>query len=173
MKWSRRRFVVAALAGVGAAGAAGGGLLALRGAAPPVEGLKVLSGQAYRTFSAIAAAHLPAGGAFAAGAAEFELARLFDGYLADQPADEQREALAALHLVEFGPLLFERRWATFSQLAPADQLAHWRGWARARAQVRREIYSGFAKFIGMAFYDRPEVWPHIGYPGPSFARLAP
>lgn len=152
-------------------GAAGGGLLVLRGAAPDIDGLKVLSNQAYRTFSAVAAVHLPAGGAFAAGAAEFDLARLFDGFLADQPADEQREALVALHLVEFGPVLFDRRWATFSQLSAADQLAHWRGWGRATTQVRREIYSGFAKFLGMAFYDRADIWPHIGYPGPSFARL--
>lgn len=153
-------------------GVAGGGMLALRGVAPEVVGLKVLSNQAYRTFSAVAAVHLPAGGAFAAGALDFDLARLFDGFLADQPAEEQREALVALHLVEFGPLLFERRWATFSQLSPDEQLNHWQEWARASAQIRREIYSGFAKFLGMAFYDRADIWPHIGYPGPSFARLA-
>lgn len=169
MNWSRRRFIVGGLAGATALGA--GGLGWLRGPAADVAGLKVLSHQAYRTLSVLAATHLPLGGAFAPGGADFDLARLFDSFLADQPEDEQREAVVALHLVEFGPLLFEGRWATFSQLSAPDRLAHWQNWAQSARPLRREIYSSLAKFLGMAFYDRAEIWPHVGYPGPSFARL--
>ena len=168
---SRRRFLV--LGGAAAALATGtvAGLGWLRGAAPEVAGLKVLSAQQYRTLAAIARTHIPRGGAFAQGAEDFDLARLFDGYLADQPAADQRDAGLALHLLEFGPVLFDGRAATFCNLTSDDQLAHWSGWGVATQQTRREIFWSFSRFLGLTFYDNPAVWPHIDYPGPSFARL--
>lgn len=168
---TRRRFLqisgtLAVLAGVPSAV-----LLALRGAAPPVDGLRVLGDQHYRTFNTMAATHIPRGGAFALGAADFDLARLFDGYLADQPASDQREVKIALNLLEFGPVLFERSAVTFTNLDEPARLAHWTAWGTSELAVRREIYGSFAKFVGLAFYDQAAVWPSIGYAGPSYLRL--
>lgn len=169
---TRRRFLV--LSGSAAALSVGvvGSLGWLRGSAPEVAGLRVLSAQQYRTMATIARTHIPRGGAFDPGAEDFDLARLFDGYLADQPAADQRDAKLAINLVEFGPVIFERRAATFSHLSPDEQLAHWSAWGTAQAQTRREIFWSFSRFFGLTFYDHETVWPHIGYAGPSFARLA-
>lgn len=169
---TRRRFLV--LGGAAAALATGtvASLGWLRGSAPEVAGLKVLSAQQYRTLATVARTHIPRGGAFPLGADDFDLARLFDGYIADQSEADQRDAGLALHLLEFGPVLFEGRAATFSNLTPEEQLAHWSAWGTATQQTRREIFWSFSRFLGLTFYDHEAVWPHIDYAGPSFARLA-
>ena len=169
---SRRRFLVLSSGAAALAVGAVAGLAWMRGAAPDVAGLRVLSAQHYRTMAAVARTHIPQGGAFPQGAADFDLARMFDGYLADQPAADQRDAGVALDLLEFGPLLFDHHAATFSNLAPDQQLAHWSAWGTATAQTRREIFWSFSRFLGLTFYDQQAVWAHIGYAGPSFARLA-
>lgn len=164
---TRRR--VLGLAGGGAAlvALAGGGLLTLRGCAPGVEGLAALSEQGYRTMATIARAQLPAGGAFALGADDAELARAFDGYLADEHPEVVRDLGLALHLVEFGPLLYDRALVTFSKLDADAQLGHWRGWLYADDDTRRQIAVALKKFLMLVFFDRPEVWAAIGYSGPS------
>ncbi len=169
---TRRRFLV--LSGGAAALSLGavGGVGWLRGTAPEVVGLKVLSAQQYRTMAAIARTHIPRGGAFPPGAEDFDLARMFDGYLADQPTADQREAGLAINLVEFGPVLFDHRAVTFSNLSADEQLTHWSAWGTAQMQTRREIFWSFSRFLGLTFYDQEAVWPHLAYAGPSFARLA-
>ncbi len=169
---SRRRFLVLSASATALAASAVGGLGWLRGSAPNVDGLRVLSDQQYRTFAAIARTHIPQGGAFAEGAVDFDLARMFDGYLADQPSADQRDAGMAIHLVEFGPLLFDHGAVTFSNLTPEQQLAHWSGWGTAGEQMRREVFWSFSRFLGLTFYDHEAVWPHLNYAGPSFARLS-
>ncbi len=151
----------------------GGGLLALRGRAPNVTGLRVLGDQEYRTLAAVARVHLPAGGAIAPGADQLGLARQFDAYLADEPADVQRDVRRALALLEYGPVMFDRRLATFSNLTPAAQLAHWKRWLDGDSLVRRQIAWTLKKYLSLVFYDSPAVWPAIGYPGPSFAGNRP
>ncbi len=169
---SRRRFLVLGGSAAALAAGAAGSLAWLRGSAPDVAGLRVLSSQEYRTMAAIGRTHIPQGGAFGPGADDFDLARLFDGYLADQPEADQRDAALALNLVEFGPVLFEQHAVTFSHLPPDAQLAHWSAWGTAQQQTRREIFWSFSRFLGLTFYDHEAVWPHIAYAGPSFARLA-
>ena len=145
----------------------GGGLLALRGRAARVAGLGVLSEHAYRTLATIARVHLPSGGPFEAGADRFDLARAFDRFLGGESPENVRDLRRALVLVEYGPLLFERRLATFSNLPPDAQLAHWRSWMESGSLLRRQVSVAFRKFLSLVFYDRPEVWPHVGYPGPA------
>ncbi len=168
---TRRRVLQLGLGAGALALLGGGGLLWLRGAAPAIHDLKCLSPQQFRTLAAMARTHIPAGGPFAIGADEAELARAFDRYLADEPPGHVRDVKRALHLVEFGPILFDRRLTTFSHLPPADQRQHWLAWGQSDLLLRRQVWWGFAKFFGLVFYDRPEVWPHIGYPGPSLERL--
>jgi hypothetical protein len=168
---SRRRLLQLGLAGGGLALAGAGGFRVVAGTVAPVEGLRVLGARRYQTLAAIARAHLPSGGPFVAGADDFDLARRFDSFLADEPEENVRDLGLALTLVELGPLLFDRRLATFSRLGPAAQREHWqRRWLESDGLLRRKAALAFRKFMALVFYDEPAVWPHIGYPGPRGGR---
>ena len=163
---SRRRVLKGA---VGVAGVVAGstmGLVALRGWAPAVSGLRCLSRFEYRTVALLATALFPEGGAFAIGASQLDLARRFDGWLADEPDEVQSELKTALLLFEYGPVIFQRRLVTFSHLDETARLAHFESWAQSDTLVRRKVALGLRKFLSLVFYDQPEVWPSIGYGGP-------
>ncbi len=171
---SRRRWLKWALGGGGALlMGGGGGLFALRGRAADVPGLKVLSPHEYRTMAALAQALLPRGGPFEAGGEDVDLARQFDGYLADEPKWGQDDAKSALFLLEFGPVFFERRLSTFSHLSPAERLTHYEAWARSGTLLRRQVALGFRKFFSLVFYDSPSVWSALAYEGPLIQEPAP
>ncbi len=162
---SRRRLLRLSLAAGGFLLMGGAGLLALRGRAPRVGGLRALTDQEYRTLSQLARALFPEGGGFPVGASTVDLARAFDAFLADEP-DWNREDLGrALFLLEYGPVVFERRLRTFSRLSPEERLAHFESWAEG-GPLRRQVATAFRKFLSLVFYDTPAVWPHIGYDGP-------
>ncbi|MHB8873316.1 MAG: hypothetical protein ACYC8T_06485 [Myxococcaceae bacterium] len=163
---SRRRVLSLALGAGGLVAGGAGGLFALRGQAPGVSGLRCLSDHQYRTLSALAMAAFPEGGPFPAGAASMDLARAFDGYLADEPAWARKDLGSALLLLEHGPVLFERRLKTFSHLSPEERLSHFERWGQSETALRRQVAVGLKKFLSLVFYDRPEVWPSIGYDGP-------
>jgi hypothetical protein len=99
-----------------------------------------------------------------------ELARAFDEFLAGEPAANVRDLERALTLIELGPLIFDRRLTTFSNLAPDEQLEHWQAWITSDTLLRRQAALAFRKFFNLVFFDQPGVWPHIGYGGPSYAR---
>ncbi|MCC6214406.1 MAG: hypothetical protein IT376_06030 [Polyangiaceae bacterium] len=164
----RRRWLRGALTTVGLVGAGGvGALAALRGRAPAVAGLRFLDAQGYRTLRALAEAALPRGGAFPFGAADTDLARAFDAFLADEPRERQAELATALLLLEYGPLLFDGRAVTFSHLSEAERLRHFETWATSEDLLRRKVSVGLRKFLLVVFYDRPEVWPALGYSLPG------
>ncbi len=168
--FSRRRVLRWGLGGVGLLVAGGGGLLALRGRAPEIGGLRVLSDAEFRTFEAVAGAVVPVGGPFPEGAAQMELGRAFDEYLADEPPAAVADIKRALLLVDYGPLLFEGRLTTFSRLDEAARVDHWTGWSDSRLLIRRQISGALRRFVSLVFYDRPEMWARINYPGPLLAR---
>lgn len=167
----RRTFLKLGLAGLSTIAAGGGGLWALRGSAPAVSGLGVLDAHRFRTLLALAQTQLPVAGPFPVGAGE-SIARLFDGFLQGEPPENVSDLKTALTLVEFGPVIFERRATTFSNLEPAERERHWRGWGESELLVRRQVALGFRKFLHTVFFDDPAVWPHLGYPGPSLWGLA-
>jgi hypothetical protein len=163
---TRRRVLQGAVGVAGVLAGSATGLVALRGWAPAVAGLRCLSRFEYRTVARLATALFPEGGAFAIGASRFDLAKRFDQYLADEPDDVRSELKTALLLFEYGPVLFERRLVTFSHLDDAARLAHFDAWAGSTSLVRRKVALGLRKFLSLVFYDEPEVWPSIGYGGP-------
>ena len=121
---------------------------------------------------ALAEAHLPAGGAFEVGAIERDLARAFDGFLSGEPEKNREDLALALLLVEYGPVVFERRWVTFSNLPLDQRTAHLTAWAESSMLMRRKVATAFRKFFSLVFFDHPSVWPAIGYPGPSLSAPA-
>lgn len=169
---TRRRLLKLGVAGLGLATAGGGlgvGLLALRGSAPKIQGLSRLTDQEYRTLTCIAAAHLPQGGAFELGALDFDLPRLFDEFLLGEQEDNVSGFKTALALLEYGPLIYERRLVTFSNLAPPEQAAHWEAWNYSDNLTRRQVAFAFRGFLSMMFFDEPAVWTEVKYPGPKAA----
>lgn len=166
--FTRRRFLGLTLAGGSALLMGGGaGLWSLRGPAPTVPGLSMLSAHEHRTLTALARTHLPPGGAFPPGAEGADLAGAFDRFLEGESAVNVRDLKRALVLMEYGPILFDRHWTTFSNLSDEERLAHWRSWLVSGSLFRRQASVAFRKFLSLVFYDRPGVWEHIGYPGPS------
>ena len=167
---TRRRVLKLGLAGAGAVAIAGaGGVLGIRGCAPPVSGLRALTRYHYRTLTAIGDTLIPRGGIVPQGASDFDLARKFDAYLADEPAESIRTFRRALQLVEYGPVVFDRRLSTFSNLDANERSIHWHSWETSGQLIRLQVALAFRKFFFMMFYDQPEVWPHIGYPGPALS----
>lgn len=168
---SRRRFLkVSLVAGGAILGVGGGGLLALRGRAPKVEGLQVLDAHEYRTLQSLVAVMLPETKAIPIDAAPMDLPRAFDGFLADEPAHNVEDLRKALVLIELGPLLFDKKLTTFSRLGVAERTEHWSGWAISDNLLRRQVSIAMRKFFNLVYFDHEQVWPHIGYPGPSMKR---
>ncbi len=162
----RRTFLKLGVAGIAGLGVGGGGLYALRGGAPEVAGLGVLDAHRFRTLLAIAQTQLPVAGPFPIGAGE-RIARAFDGYLQGEPDKNVDDLKTALMLVEYGPVIFDMRLTTFSNLTDDERLRHWRAWGESGVLLRRQVALAFRKFLHVVFFDDPAVWPHIGYPGPS------
>lgn len=156
--------------GLGAAGflfmGGAGSLLGLRGRAPDPGGLRCLTTHEYRTLARLAEAMFPRGGTFDFGAADVDLARELDEFLVDSPHWDRRDLKRALVLLEFGPVLFDHRLVTFSNLSEDERRAHFESWAVGTSELRRRAAVAFRTFLAMRFYDRPQMWPRLGYEGP-------
>ncbi len=117
--------------------------------------------------------------------------RITDSGLADAPRVRDTRAVAtvdavchgldpaisgvlplALRLFEWGPLLFDGRFARFGALPAAEQDASLRGWMTSRLALRRTAFMGVRNLCFMGWYSQPEVWPLIGYQGPLLRRSA-
>ncbi len=169
---SRRRFLKMSLVAGGAIlGVGGGGLLALRGRAPEIEGLRVLDAHEYQTLQSLVAVMLPETKTIPIDAASMDLPRAFDAFVADEPEQNVKDLQKALVLIEFGPLVFDKKLTTFSRLDVAERTSHWNDWAVSDTLLRRQVSIAMRKFFNLVYFDHEEVWPHIGYPGPSMKRL--
>lgn len=169
---SRRRFLkISLVAGGTVLGVGGGGLLALRGSAPRVEGLRVLDAHEYRTLQSLIEVMLPKTDAIPIDAAGMDLPRAFDDFLADEPTHNVKDLQKALVLIEFGPLVFDKKLTTFSRLDAAERTEHWNEWGVSANLLRRQVSIAMRKFFNLVYFDREDVWPYIGYPGPSLKRL--
>lgn len=168
---SRRRFLKIGLAAGGGVLALGAGsFFALRGRAPAVEGLRVLDAHNYQTLQSLVEVMFPKTDAIPLDARTMDLPRAFDTYLADEPAQNVDDLKKALVFIEFGPLMFDKKLTTFSKLDRETRSTHWMEWGVSDDVVRRQVSVAMRKFFHLVYFDRPEVWPHIGYPGPSLKR---
>ncbi|MGB8224054.1 MAG: hypothetical protein WCF10_15810, partial [Polyangiales bacterium] len=97
---SRRRFLkVSLVAGGAILGIGGGGLLALRGRAPKVDGLRVLDAHEYRTLQSLVEVMLPKTDVIPIEVAPMDLPRAFDAFLADEPKQNVNDLQKALVLI--------------------------------------------------------------------------
>jgi hypothetical protein len=77
---------------------------------------------------------------------------------------------ALLRLVEWGPLLFERRFARFSTLDAAGQDAALAGWMRSGLALRRMGFYALRNLALLGYWSQDETWPLVGYAGPLIRR---
>jgi len=123
--------------------------------------------------SRLVEALFPAGGAVPVAGSELELATIFDDFLSAESPWNQKDLKSALMLLEYGPVIFERRLVTFSNLSPRSAEMHFARWTSSSSLLRRQVSSAFRRFLAMVFYDHPTVWPHIGFDGPLEVGVAP
>ncbi len=140
------------------------------GAHPKVDGLRVLDAHEYRTLRSLVEVMLPKTEAIPIDPESMDLPRAFDDFLADEPEHNVNDLRRALVLIEFGPLAFDKKLTTFSRLDVAERATHWQEWALSDNLLRRQVSIAMRKFFNLVYFDHEQVWPHIGYPGPSMKR---
>ena len=75
-----------------------------------------------------------------------------------------------LRLVEWGPLLFEHRFARFTQLDAGAQDVALDGWMRSRLGLRRMGFYALRNLALLGYWSQDETWPLIDYKGPLLQR---
>jgi len=75
-----------------------------------------------------------------------------------------------LRAVEWGPYVFDWRFARFTELDDAGQDASLRGWMTSRLGLRRLGFQALKNLSLLGWYAEEASWPLIGYQGPLIAR---
>lgn len=73
---------------------------------------------------------------------------------------------ALLRLVEWGPLLFEARFARFTALDDTEQDRSLAGWMESRLALRRIGFQALRNLALLGYWSQDETWPLVGYAGP-------
>jgi hypothetical protein len=71
-----------------------------------------------------------------------------------------------LRLVEWGPLIFELRFARFSELDAAGRDAHLAGWMNSRFGWRRMAFYALRNLAFLGWWSQDATWALIDYQGP-------
>jgi hypothetical protein len=77
---------------------------------------------------------------------------------------------ALLRLVEWGPLLFDHRFARFTTQGAAGQDASLAGWMRSGLTLRRMGFYALRNLSLLGYWSQDATWPLIGYAGPLLKR---
>ena len=87
--------------------------------------------------------------------------REVEGFLPYLPVLLRRGLPLGLELVEFGPLLYARRWQRFSTMTPEDGVRYLAGWQEAGG-LRAALLLGLRTLVFLAFYQHPDVLAALG-----------
>ncbi len=160
----RRRFLKWGLGAGGVIlGGSGAAWLSLFGIAPSAGSTRVLSDREHRTLRNLSTTIL--------GSERFRMrdsiADAFDGFLADEPDNVVSDLKSALTWIELGPVLYDSRWAIFSDLSQTEREASFQAWMESDDLTRRMVATAFRKFINLVAHDDPALWGDINYPGPA------
>ncbi len=160
---ARRRFLKWALGAGGLAlSGAGAAYLSLLGVARDAGPLRVLTDAEHRTLRSLVTTICGP----EADEQRESVADAFDAFLADEPPNIISDLKSALTWIELGPVIYDRRWASFSDLSQARREDHFTSWMESDDLTRRKVATAFRKFVNLVTYDTPDVWPRIAYPGP-------
>lgn len=160
----RRRFLKWGLGAGGVLlGGGGGAWLSLFGVAPGAGDLRVLSDREHRTLRNLSTTILGPGRI----RMRESIADSFDGFLADEPDNIVSDLRNALTWIELGPVLYDGRWAIFTDLTQTEREEHLRSWMGSDDLTRRMVATAFRQFINLVAHDDPRLWGQIHYPGPA------
>jgi len=149
---------------------AAAGLRRARGAPPPDGELRVLSPRDAAIFAAVAARMTDTGDPRMPRFADTPALLTVDRALLHLDEDQQRQLGIALKLFEYGPPLFDFRFARFTELAPEEQDAHVAGWRDSRFETRRLAYRAMKNLSFLGYYSQDATWAGIHYLGPVIPR---
>src|SRR5207247_2162312 len=111
---------------------------------------------------AVLDALVPPGGPFAIGAADTDLDAALARYCARLHPLGPAGLRLLLRAIEYGAVVFERT-RPFSRLDPAGRERALAAWETSRLGPRRQLLASLKLLALMHFYERPEVWPAVGY----------
>ncbi|HJQ82911.1 MAG TPA: hypothetical protein VKA21_02470 [Candidatus Binatia bacterium] len=111
---------------------------------------------------AVLDALVPRGGAFPTGAADVALDAALARYFARLHPLGPAGLRALLLAIEYGAVAFERT-RPFSRLDPEARGKALAAWETSRLAPRRQLLASLKLLALMHFYERPEVWPSVGY----------
>lgn len=166
---TRRQLIKVGIGGAVVVAAGGGGLLLLQDTVlrSPRRALRALTADQFSVLAAVADRIAPANDGFPS-AWEVEVPEKVDELLSRvHPANAQEigQALGLLESPAAG-LLLDGRTTTFTAASPDDQDAILAAWRASDIEVRRKAFKAINGLCNAAYYASPEIYPHLGYPGP-------
>src|SRR6266571_3492902 len=105
---------------------------------------------------------VPRGGPFPLGAADTDLDAALARYFARLHPLGPAGLRLLLRAIEYGAVVFERT-GPFSRLDQAGRERALAAWETSRLGPRRQLLASLKLLALMHFYERPEVWPAVGY----------
>jgi hypothetical protein len=168
---TRRRFLL--LSGTGAALAALGRLPAAAASAAPASGAAFFADAERGVLAAVCERIVDTGEPEAPTAREAGAVERIEALCAGLDPALSGPLPLLLRAVEWGPFLFDGRFARFTRLAPAEQDASLRGWMTSRLALRRLGFEALRNLAFLGYYASEKTWPWIGYAGPLLGRSAP
>ena len=81
---------------------------------------------------------------------------VIDTFVRTLPKALQRQLRIGLHLFQWGPVLFMRRLAKFTDLPSDAAVAYIESWAASRYAVRRKLFRGLRDIALLGYYSTAE-----------------
>ncbi len=105
---------------------------------------------------------VPRGGPFPTGAADTDVDLALARYFARLHPYGPAGLRLLLRAIEYGAVVFEHT-PPFSRLDPARRERALAAWESSRLGPRRQLLASLKLLAMMHFYERPDVWPALGY----------
>ncbi len=160
-RFSRRVFIKRLAAGFSLAAL---GLVAYRilfGKGKPAAGNRVLTAEEMATVEAVAEAFFPGPPQVPVSAAQAQVPRFIDGYVADLPEDRARLFRLLLRGLELSTVASDR--ARFSRITLERRLEILEGWDKSRLYPRRTAYRSLRFACAMGYFENEAVRAAVGW----------
>ena len=167
---TRRQLIQVSIGGAVVVAAGGGAALLLQDTVlrSPRRALRVLTGDQFSILAAVADRIAPANGDFPSAWEVFVPEKVDELLSRVHPANaaEIGQALGLLESPAAG-LVLDGRTSTFTGSSGEEQDAILAAWRASDITVRRKAFKAINGLCNAAYYASPEIYPHVGYPGPS------
>ncbi|HEY2627557.1 MAG TPA: hypothetical protein VGI57_00445 [Usitatibacter sp.] len=96
------------------------------------------------------------------------IALSFDRAASSLSPPVQREVTDLFSFLDFPPtrIAFARLWSPVGESTPEELRAFLTRWRESRFELQLASYQALTQLIHASWYDMPESWPAVSYPGP-------